>query len=82
MRETWYLLEDGSVVDPNDVAPDETGALRHKDGVAVAMRGDAPSSRGVDLDENRLMIGAEPGSAEMTAAPPKKAYTTRESRSK
>lgn len=54
MRETWYVLEDGSVADPRDVVPDEAGVLRHsKSGVAVAMRGDAHSSRGVDPEEER-----------------------------
>jgi hypothetical protein len=48
MRETWYVLEDGNVVDPADVAPDGAGVLRNQDGVAVAMRGQVPWSRGVD----------------------------------
>jgi len=48
MRETWYLLEDGRTVDPVDVARDEHGVLRHSSGVAVAMRGQVPHSRGVD----------------------------------
>ncbi len=51
MRATWFVLEDGSVVDPNDCMPDDSGALRHKGGVPVARRGDAYSSRGVDLRE-------------------------------
>ncbi len=51
MRATWYVLEDGAVVDPNDVGPDTDGVLRHKSGVAVAMRGEVPVSRGVDLDD-------------------------------
>ena len=46
--ETWYVLEDGEAVDPNECAPDDKGVLRHKGGKAVAMRGDAHSSRGVD----------------------------------
>lgn len=51
MRATWYVLEDGNVADPNDCAPDAAGVLRHQDGVAVARRGDAYSSRGVDLSD-------------------------------
>jgi hypothetical protein len=47
-RETWYVLEDGSVVSPAEVSTNDKGALVHKSGVAVAMRGDAHSSRGVD----------------------------------
>jgi hypothetical protein len=53
MRETWYVLEDGAVVDPADVAPDQTGRLIHKSGVAVAMRGPVPHSRSVDPNEER-----------------------------
>lgn len=51
MRETWYVLEDGKVADPNEIAPDEGGVLRHKDGVAVAIGPYGPKSTGVDLDE-------------------------------
>ncbi|WP_257721968.1 hypothetical protein [Bradyrhizobium sp. CCGE-LA001] len=28
MRETWYVLEDGRVVDPNEVAPDDHARWR------------------------------------------------------
>lgn len=48
MRETWYVLENDSVVPPSEVT-DENGVLTHKDG-RVAMRGDVPSSRGVEID--------------------------------
>jgi hypothetical protein len=53
MRETWYVLEDGNVADPADVAYDKNGVLRHRDGVAVAMRGQVPHSRSVDPAEER-----------------------------
>lgn len=56
MRETWYVLEDGAAVDPNEVAPDDRGVLRHKSGAAVDMRGDVPRSRGVEPDEERAKI--------------------------
>lgn len=49
MRETWYVLDDGSAADPNEVAPDEAGVLRHKDGRAVALGPYGPRSRGVDV---------------------------------
>jgi hypothetical protein len=71
MRATWYVLEDGSVVDPNDCSPDDKGVLRHKDGVAVAKRGDAYSSRGVDLSSRQ----AEPEA-------PKAGYKTRQAKAK
>lgn len=50
MIETWYVLEDGSVADPREVAPDERGRLVHKSGVAVAVGPHGPRSRGVDTE--------------------------------
>lgn len=35
---TWYRLVDGTQANPNDVVRDEQGVLRHKSGVAVALR--------------------------------------------
>jgi hypothetical protein len=52
-QETWYVLEDGSSANPNDVAPGDDGALRHTDGRAVAMRGTVPHTRGVDPEAER-----------------------------
>lgn len=78
MRETWYVLENGAFADPNDVAPDDKGALRHKGGVAVAMRGDVPCTRSVDPDEERQK--AAPKAREMKAEEPKRTYKTRESK--
>jgi len=69
MRETWYVLEDGTYADPNDVAPDDMSVLRHKSGVAVAMRGQVPSTRSVDPDEERARLAKVRGG-----------YKTRESR--
>lgn len=51
MRETWYVLEDGSVADPNECAPNENGRLAHKRGlVALREDGETPRSRSVDVD--------------------------------
>lgn len=75
MRETWYVLEDGSIADPNDVLTDEKGKLAHRDGVAVAMRGDIPHSRSVDADAERAKIQA---AAEATKAKAKPAGKDRE----
>lgn len=52
MRETWYVLEDGTSVHPSEVAPNDKGRLAHKTGL-VAMRddGETPRSRGVDVDD-------------------------------
>lgn len=51
MRETWYVLEDGNVADPNECTVNEKGYLVHESGIAVAMRGEVPSSRGVDIED-------------------------------
>lgn len=53
MIETWYVLADGRVADPNHVAPDAQGILRHQDGVAVALGPHGPSSRSVEVDVER-----------------------------
>jgi hypothetical protein len=68
MRATWYVLEDGNVADPNECAPDETGSLRHKDGVAVARRGDVYSSRSVEVPADREMKAAASGRRYRTRA--------------
>lgn len=68
--ETWYVLEDGDVVDPNDVAPDESGRLVHKSGVKVAMKGSVPHSRGVDVSAVKQR--------EVSAERPKRTYKNRE----
>lgn len=51
MYSTWYVLEDGKIVDPAEVAPDKSGALAHKSGVRVALRNGVPHSSGVELDD-------------------------------
>jgi hypothetical protein len=58
MRETWYVLEDGTPVHPSEVAPNDKGRLTHKLGL-VAMRddGETPRSRGVDVDERKPFGG-------------------------
>lgn len=70
MRATWYVLEDGTAADPNDCAPDDAGVMRHSSGMAVAMRGTALSSRGVDVEEARDLKPEEP----------KRGYKTREAK--
>ncbi len=65
---TWYVTEDGQAVDPGRCAPDDAGVLRHSSGVAVAMRGNAYSSRAVYLDDPPAIDAAS--------------YRTRESRSR
>lgn len=78
MRETWYVLENGDVADPRDVAPDKSSVLKHKSGAAVAMRGDVPSTRSVDPDEERAK--GKPKARDMKAEEPRRPYRTRESK--
>lgn len=96
MRETWYVLEDGRSVDPNEVAPNEAGALIHSSGVAVAMRSPGvPHSRGVDVNAERAKAEADAkakadldarekpraDAKEMKPSGDQKTYKTRESKS-
>lgn len=95
MIETWYVMEDGSVADPSQVKRDAVGVLRHSDGRAVAMRGDVPRTRSVDLDQIKAKAAAvaaeesakkkaaaEAASAakDMKPSEPKRTYQTRESK--
>lgn len=75
MRETWYKLEDGGVADPREVAPDDNGVLRHKSGVAVAMRGEVPHGIGVDVSAEQAKTKTRDLKAESS---PKRGYKTRE----
>lgn len=80
MRETWYMLEDGRVVDPSEVTTREDGRLAHASGALVAMKGDVPRSRNVDPDEERAK--APPAPRDMSADEPKRGYKTRESKAR
>lgn len=79
---TWYVLQDGTHADPNDVAPDGKGVLRHKDGLDVAMRADGnPQTIGVDAKANKNVEAAEAGKNEtrdLKAEKPKRGYKTRD----
>lgn len=72
MIETWYVLADGRAADPNHVAPDKQGVLRHQDGVAVALGPHGPRSRSIDADAERAtsvaQAEAERAAAEKAAA--------------
>lgn len=52
-RETWYVMDDGSFGDPNDIFHGNDGRLRHKDGRAVAYGPHGPRSSGVDVEAER-----------------------------
>lgn len=68
--DVWLDLEDGRTVDPNDCAPDGDGVLRHKSGVAVAMRAPGvPRSRGVDAEQERAKAAAESAEADRRSKP-------------
>jgi hypothetical protein len=77
MTETWYILEDGSLGDPLEIAPDKDGRLRHRDGRAVAYAPHGPRSRGgVDAAAER----ARYGSRDMKPEPHRRGYRTREAK--
>lgn len=62
--ETWYVLDDRSFADPRDVAVGADGVLRHKDGVAVAMRSaGVPRSRGMSEEERMTATKAREAAA-------------------
>lgn len=75
VHDTFYVLEDGSKADPNDVAPDDSGALRHKNGTAVAMRGSVPRTSGVGPVTTKAAPAAK--DREMKPADDGKGYRTR-----
>lgn len=85
MRETWYVLEDGTPANPNDVAPDDSGRLVHKSGVPVAVGPHGPRSTGVDVQvpkkEAPPKKEASYDTREATSDKPKRTYKTRSSRS-
>lgn len=68
MHSTWYVLENGAAVDPDEVSPDGNGRLKHRDGY-VAMRGSAYASRGVTAQDRAKVSRSEP-----------KRYKTREAK--
>lgn len=86
MQDTWYILEDGTSADPNEVAPDENGILRHRDGLAVAIGTHGNyRSRGVDPEEERAKAKKAQSKKDMKPEEPKpddqkSGYKTRESK--
>lgn len=73
-KETWYVLENGDVVDPQKCEPDDSGHLAF-DGVKVARRGDVYHSRSVEVNAE-----PKPRAKEAKPAASKPAYKTRESK--
>lgn len=74
MRETWYVLEDGTFAAPADCTADKNGKL-HKGGVAVAYRAPGvPRTSGVDPDKERAK------GKDMKPATQKSGYKTREAK--
>lgn len=71
MRETWYVLEDGSLADPARVTADEAGRLVHSSGLAVEMKNGVPRSRGVDdADAERARAPKNTPATPVPPAPP------------
>jgi hypothetical protein len=73
MIETCYVLEDGSVAHPRDVKRDAQGALHHIDGRAVAMRGDVPRTRSVDVEALQKAAAEKAEAAKAAASDAKRA---------
>jgi hypothetical protein len=82
MRETWYVLEDGSLADPATCAHDNAGVLRGANGIPVATRNGAYVSRGVDNADAERAKTSQSASREMKPEPTGKPYKTREARAK
>lgn len=79
-HETWYVLEDGTAADPNDVQHGADGVLRHRDGRAVAMRdGGVPVTTGSPpaADAGPVPGGPRAMEAEPKPKPRKAPYKTR-----
>jgi hypothetical protein len=52
--DTWYVLADGTHADPADVVAGDDGALKSKNGVAVALRENGlPLTSGVATKSNK-----------------------------
>jgi hypothetical protein len=81
MPETWYVLEDDSVADPQHVLADKDGALRHASGAAVKMRSPGvPMTRSVDADKERAkreIAGAQRTTRELRPEETPSRYRTR-----
>lgn len=84
MLQTWYVLEDGSVVPPKEVRRNAAGRLAHERGL-VAMRpdGETPRSRSVDVDavKANAPAPAKPEAAPKQTAEMKPAASPRRRRS-
>ena len=87
MRETWYVMDDGSAVDPNDVAPDTAGIMRHCDGRSVAVGPHGLRSRSMseaEMREARANAAAQKPSGvrgrALEAEPTSRGYKTRETK--
>lgn len=81
MVETWYVMNDGTAGDPNEIGTGEDGKLRHKDGREVAYGPHGPRSRGdVDADAERAKAKTRYGvpKKDMKPEEPAVGYKTRE----
>ena len=78
MRETWYILEDGSAADPALIRTGDDGILAHEDGRKVAYGPHGPRSRSVDLEmENAMAVPTPRSTRELIAQKPTRVYKTR-----
>ncbi len=66
MRATWYVLEDGTTVDPSECSR-KGGVLTHKNGIVAMRRPDCPRSIGVDLDSEGKLPALDDGEKDEAA---------------
>lgn len=69
--DTWYVLADGTKAHPADVSADEAGALKHSNGVPVALRSSGlPLTTGDASKEDAMPATENPSDAlaDMTVA--------------
>jgi len=76
MRETWYVLEDGTPGDPAMIVTNDDGSLAHQDGRRVAYGPHGPRSSGVDAEAERATYSTR----ELKPETPKRTYKTRQAK--
>ena len=76
--DTWYVLVDGTKAHPADVSIDESGVLKHANGVAVALRESGlPLTTGDDNRENAMAADLGKEAEEKAAKKPGKVAKTK-----
>jgi hypothetical protein len=78
MRATWYVLEDGTAVDPSEVFVNDAGRYAHANGLVAMRAPDCPRSRQVEAKETQPEKKTEDMKSAPKASPTKRpGYKTR-----